>query len=437
MKDPADKLRALIDEANAPFVDDEVALRRTRAVLIARARAGKPTARRWRAVTAFAALALAATSGVLLTRYRVAARPGSLSFTIAGGGMPRGARNAHLAPTNDATDVSFSDGSKMSMTPHSQIDVDVASETVSVRLHAGTLRAHVVHREHATWRFQAGPFDVRVTGTRFETGWDQTSRLFTLSLTEGGVVVTGPHLNASGQIVRAGDALRVAVSDGVVSWEHPGVPSTEGASAAPTPTLPAADSLTRPPRGPAPAPAAIPSRGSAGPPAPRPDAAPRHLAAARTARTPEWTELAHAERHEEALRAAVAADYDAVLGSASAGELLLLADSARMAGAADRARVALQALRSRFPHSPHAATARFGLGRLAFDVDHDLPQAARDFQGYLDEAPNGPLVREASGRLLEARARLGDRAAASDAARAYLQRFPGGPHADLARRLLP
>ena len=220
MKDPKNKLRALIDEANAPFVDDEVALRRARAALIARARAGKPVARRWRAVAAVAALALAATGGALLTRHTFPAQPDALSFTIAGAGTPPGIRSAHVGPTNQATDVSFSDGSKMSMGPHSQFDVDIAPAAVTVRLVAGTLRAHVVHRERATWRFQAGPFDVRVTGTRFETGWDQTSRMFTLSLTEGGVVVTGPHLNASGQVVRAGDALRVAVIDGVRAWKE-------------------------------------------------------------------------------------------------------------------------------------------------------------------------------------------------------------------------
>jgi TolA-binding protein len=434
MKDPTDKLRALIDEANAPFVDDEVALRRARAALLARARAGKPGTRRWRAVAAAAALALAATGGALLTRHRAPGQPDALSFTIAGSGTAPGIRSAQVGPTNQATDVSFSDGSRMSMGPHSQFDVNVAPETVSVRLVAGTLRAHVVHRERATWRFQAGPFDVRVTGTRFETGWDQTRRLFTLSLSEGGVVVTGPHLNASGQVVRAGDALRVAVTDGVVSWEHPPAPAAE---APPTPQQAAPEPPADDTRGPPPAAATPPTQRSAAPAALPSAAAPRRVAAAGAAPAPDWRELAHAERHEEALLAAVTADYDAILEKASAGELLLLADSARMAGAPYRARAALRALRARFPHSAQAATARFGLGRLAFDAAHDLGQAALDFQAYLDEAPSGPLAREAAGRLLEARARLGDRAAATDAARAYLQRFPGGPHADLARRLLP
>jgi transmembrane sensor len=415
MTDPTDKLRAVIDQANAPFVEDEVAVRRARAALIARARAARPGPRRWRAAAVLAALALAATGGALLTRHRLAARA-VLTFTIAGIGTPprtAAGPRVHHGPALQTTEVRFSDGSVMSMAPRSQFDVDVAPATVNVHLHAGSLRAHVVHRERATWLFHAGPFEVRVTGTRFETGWDQTKRIFTLSLVEGGVVVKGPHLRPDGQVVRAGDALRVAVADGVVAWEPPVpgpdltpnlasdlAPDLAPGAAATTPAAAEPGARATTPR---PAPPARPAR----PPTPPPPDAP------------------------------VAADDETGLARASATELLLLADAARMAGAPERARAALRALRARFPGTTQAATARFALGRLAFDVDRDVGQAASHFQAYLDEAPDGPLVREAAGRLLEARAQLGDRGAAAEAARAYLRRFPDGPRADLARHLLP
>jgi hypothetical protein len=52
------------------------------------------------------------------------------------------------------------------------------------------------------------------------------------------------------------------------------------------------------------------------------------------------------------------------------------------------------------------------------------------------EQPSGALAREASGRLLEACIAAGDGAGARDAATRYLARYPSGPHAALARRVL-
>jgi transmembrane sensor len=300
------------------------------------------------------------------------------------------------------------------------VDVDTTAAAVTVHLHAGTLRAHVVHRERATWRFGAGPFDVTVTGTRFETGWDEARREFTLSLTEGGVVVSGPLLGAAGQIVRTGETLRVSVADGGVSWERS--PALE----APPPATPPA---------PAPEPAAPSPTPAPGPSPARPTTPVKALLSRPTPPAPDWRELARTEHHDEAVQAAVAEGYPAVLQTANAADLLLLADAARFAREPDRARAALAALRARFPGSTQAATALFGLGRLAFDAD--LRAAATDFQAYLDEAPNGALAREAAGRLLEARARLPEHDAAAAAAAEYLRRFPDGPRADLARSLMP
>ena len=58
------------------------------------------------------------------------------------------------------------------------------------------------------------------------------------------------------------------------------------------------------------------------------------------------------------------------------------------------------------------------------------------FRTYLKERPNGALAREASGRLLEALSRSGDRSGAERAAESYLARYPSGQHAAFARQLL-
>ncbi|HEX6245102.1 MAG TPA: hypothetical protein VFZ61_29475, partial [Polyangiales bacterium] len=92
--------------------------------------------------------------------------------------------------------------------------------------------------------------------------------------------------------------------------------------------------------------------------------------------------------------------------------------------------------RRRFPGSKEASTAAFTLGRMAFDQRARYADAARWFAVYLAEQPDGPLMGDARGRLLEAHQHLGNTAAARREAEGYLRRFPDGPYADQARRIL-
>ena len=63
-------------------------------------------------------------------------------------------------------------------------------------------------------------------------------------------------------------------------------------------------------------------------------------------------------------------------------------------------------------------------------------KAASWFATYAREQPAGALVREARGRLVEAKALLGETAAAQKLASAYVRDYPQGPHAELARSVL-
>src|SRR5207253_3098390 len=110
------------------------------------------------------------------------------------------------------------------------------------------------------------------------------------------------------------------------------------------------------------------------------------------------------------------------------GRLLTLADVARYAGAPVQARRAFEALVVRFPHERSTADAVFTLGRLAYEA-HQPNHAARWFRRYLDGWSDGPLADQAAGRLLECAVRSDHREEARRAARAYLARAPGGPHA--------
>jgi hypothetical protein len=100
-----------------------------------------------------------------------------------------------------------------------------------------------------------------------------------------------------------------------------------------------------------------------------------------------WTELARSGRYGEAVDAAETAGFDGICATASAADLVLLADAARFGGRLPRAVVALETLRRRFAGTPAATQAAFTLGRIAFDRRHAYADAARWFAIYMREAP--------------------------------------------------
>jgi hypothetical protein len=110
---------------------------------------------------------------------------------------------------------------------------------------------------------------------------------------------------------------------------------------------------------------------------------------------------------------------------------LRLAQVAQLSGHRGTERESLLACRRRFPGTEQGAVAAYELGRASTPAE-----AATWFDAYLREQPGGPLAREALGRLLEARAGAGDDVGARDAASRYLAKFPDGPQAPLARRVL-
>jgi TolA-binding protein len=170
-----------------------------------------------------------------------------------------------------------------------------------------------------------------------------------------------------------------------------------------------------------------PSAASVAPPEPAPPA--------RAIRS-EWQELLAAGQLREGLRAAERADFARVCETATLKELLALADAGRFFGPTRRATDALTSLRRRFPHSSDAGTAAFTLGRIALEKQGAYTTAASWFEVYLREQPNGALMGDAFGRLMEARLRSGDRAGARSSAEQYLRRFPAGPYAQEARDIL-
>ena len=75
-------------------------------------------------------------------------------------------------------------------------------------------------------------------------------------------------------------------------------------------------------------------------------------------------------------------------------------------------------------------------GRIALEQDKDAARATGLFRAYLDEAPKGALAEDAWARLIESQVRSGQGERAREAANHYLDVFPQGRYARLARDLL-
>jgi hypothetical protein len=317
-----------------------------------------------------------------------------LSFsTLAGEGRAR----AWLA--TDATrelPLSFSEGTLLVILPDSRGRVEQLGPTgASFLIERGAVHARVVHRSDSDWRFLAGPFEVEVTGTSLDVNWDPSRERFAVHVAEGSVVVRGPNLGAA-RVVRAGERCEVDLPSHTVELK----PRSSMLGVAPDASRAAAPAL------------------SESPPLVAPPVA-------------SWRAIEARGDHDGAYAAARAVGLVALYRSASADDLLELAQIGQLSGHPASQRDALLACRRRFPGTEQAAVAAYELGRASSSAE-----AAGWFETYLGERPSAPLTREALGRLVEARIDEGNEAAARKAATHYLARYPDGPHATLARRVL-
>lgn len=328
------------------------------------------------------------------------------------------------APEQHSVFVEFSDGTGVRIDPTSRARVmDVASMGARVSLESGAIHAEVVHTSRSAWSFIAGPINVRVIGTKFDMHWDPTNERFSVAVLEGTVGVSGALAGAE-RPVRAGETLYVSLRERKLELVTTPLPSnptldgsvalTESAAADPAPIVQEGD-------------AAIASA----------DSASALVESTAQKAPPRWRELANRGQLREAFAAVETSGFAEACQSANPAELLLLGDAARLAGRPERATLALMTLRQRYPADGRRAAAAFALGKVAFDQRRAYDVAANWFSTCLQEQPAGGFAREASGRLIEAYRSAGNRSAAQTAARSYLTRYPSGPHAELARSLLP
>jgi hypothetical protein len=327
-----------------------------------------------------------------------------ITFTASNGQSKVGAWLA----TGAAAELSltFSEGTQVVLESDSRGRVEQLDRAgAHFLLDRGAFHADIVHRAGTDWRFHAGPFEILVTGTSLAVAWEPRTEQFTLTVEKGSVVVHGPYVGGD-QVVRAGERC-------VVDVPAKSMRLTTGDDA-PAPS----SSVEAPP--PSQIPSAIPPLPSAGP----------HVAPSLPV-TPSWSALEERGDYDGAYAAARRAGLHTLYEKAGADDLLRLSQVGRLSGHRDVERDALLACRRRFPGTPAAGLAAYELGRASVPAE-----AVTWFDAYLREVPDGSLAREAQGRLMEAHALAGNDAAARDGAKRYLARYPDGPHAALARRIL-
>jgi hypothetical protein len=372
---------------------------------------------------------LAAACGALLVVLSWAWRsPRSLSFQVAAAAARPGVVGEWVAAEPGApVALRFSEGSTLGLAPGARMRVTTTNPRgADVLIERGAVHAVITHAERAArWALRAGPFEVRVTGTVFDASWDPVTESFELIMEQGSVVVTGPLIPPDRAVV-AGERLRVSVRDarmeltiGPQAATLPEPAVTVGPQAIPTPAEPAPNAA-EPPAAP-----------GVEPRSPREATRPAATGAEPGALAESsWKALAAAGKYRDALAAVEAAGFERELSRASASELLLLADAARLGGSPARARAALLAARARGVRG-HTA---FLLGKIAADQGGSSGDAGTWMETYLREQPGGSFAEQALGRIVELSRR--DPASSARAAERYLARYPSGAHAPLARSLV-
>lgn len=312
--------------------------------------------------------------------------------------------------------IQFSDGSEVTLQPGSRARLaTLDSVGAHLVLESGSADVRVTPNHGAKYRVSLGPFAVDVTGTRFDVGFRPADEVFTLTLHEGKVVVSGCVLG-EGRTLLAGESLSASCRAGhfEISALGGARPAASAFGEAAAPSAAAAEEAT----------AAEPAVRANEPAREAPSLAPT------------WQALSKQGRFADAYSLIAVEGFDAAVSRASAAELSLLGDTARFAGKPADALAAYQALRTRAAGTASAKQAAFSIARVHFDQRAAYAEAARWFRTYLAEQPQGPLAREAEGRLMESLSRAGDRVGARKVAEGYLAKYPRGPHERVARQLV-
>jgi hypothetical protein len=352
-----------------------------------------------------------------------------LTFVLLNGS--RGAEGHIRAGDIGAAELRFSDGSQLALAAGTQGWVtEVTSQGAKILMDGGKLRADFVHSGRARWSIGAGPFTIRVTGTTFDLKWSSHDQVLDVRMHRGTVIVEGP-MATSGVPLHQGQRLVARVQDGrlllldALDADDATTASAVGSSAA--------GSGGSPEPAPAPAPAVAPALDL---PLPTLSSVREKGSAATHAakNSLSWRRQVAAGDFRGVLAEARRRGIDSVIEFGSLDEVAALADAARYARQQGEAHHALESLVARFSRTHEGRNAVFFLGGLA-DDQADSTGALSWYERYLNESPRGTYAEQALGRKMVLQDAL-KQSEARRTAELYLERYPNGPYAGSARKIM-
>ena len=361
-----------LDEAVSQRVWRELGKRRARP---------RRSALSWVAWPAAAALAMAVL--VIVWKGRVLAPPEPGPLHLAGGGEI----SLPMPGTDAEASISLDDGSRIAVFPGARVALlENSGRLLTLLLEGGHARFEVTPGGPRRWNIECGSFSVEVVGTRFEI--ERTAEGGRVHVDEGVVLVRGDRVRDHIQRLAAGQTLEIGPPSPTARVEPPATaePAASSAPASPSSTASAA--------------------GGSG--------------------APTWRELAQKGAYREAYGVLGSGGIAEEARGATLDELMQLADVARLSGHPTDAVAPLSRVVSEHRGDSRASMAAFTLGKLRLDQLGQPAAAASDFAAAIGLGLPGDLVEDAHARLVEARARAGDRAGARAAAAEYERRFPNG-----------
>jgi len=388
------------------------------------------------------ALAAAAAVVLLVVAWRGGvlggARDGGGPLHLAGGADVVALVGAGAAPTT----FDFTDGSEVIVEPGARVEtLDNGPTAFATKLASGAATFEVRPGGPRRWSVECGLMTVEVVGTRFRVERGAASARVVVE--RGTVLVRGERVRDRVQRVTAGESLEV--TDTTASAEPPPAPAASAAASTSTSSASTSTSATAQAQGVAPAPpsvappppGAVPSVARVAPSAAGAAAGDPPSGAGAPSPAPSasaWRNLAREGDHADAYAALGSAGIASEAQVASVDDLLVLADVARLSGHPADAVAPLTRVVNEHAGDSRAPLAAFTLGRIQLDSLGRPAAAADAFARAIALGLPQSLREDAYARLVEARARAGDKAGAAAAAREYEQRFPAGQRLEHVRR---
>ncbi len=283
------------------------------------------------------------------------------------------------------------DGSLVVVKPGSRLaSLENTGRSVVLLLTEGRATFDVKPGGPRRWSIETGLATVDVVGTRFSI--DRTASRLVVEVERGVVLVRGERVADRVRQLAAGERLQIDAEP-----VAPRIPETS-AGAAPAPS------------------------------------ADRPRSGGRSRDEVSWQEMAERGDYAEAYRNLGATGIAANIKIADPEQLFALADVARLSGHPADAVEPLERILTEHPRSSKAALAAFTLGRLHLDSLGNAKAAAREFQRAMSLELPRALAEDVHLRLIEARARAGDRPGAHEAWLSYVERYASSTRRPIADR---